>query len=184
MDEERVARVSQHMMQTEVGPAVVRAVNAKAADAASMLERADQIAAPRRPSVEVAGLKSDVNEMIARQGSARRASIEMDKEQVARVQEHLFKAEVGPSLVRSVNAKVADAAAELEQQQRVSQHMMQTEVGPAVVRAVNAKAADAASMLEHADQIAAPRRPSVEVAKMKGLVNAAIDGAVVVEQSG
>merc|ERR1719482_308475 len=83
---------------------------------------------PIRPSA-VADRKNDVNEMIARQGSARRASIEMDKEQVARVQEHLFKAEVGPSLVRSVNAKVADAAAELEQQQRVSQHMMQTEVG-------------------------------------------------------
>jgi hypothetical protein len=169
----------------QVNPAVVRSVNAKQADMAAAAEQEEQVASPRRPSQDVANLKNAVNEVVMRRGGSRRASTEMKAEQVSRIQQHTFETEVGPSLVRAVNVATADAAAALEQCQRIAEHLIRTEVNPAVVRSVNAKLADTAAAAEQEEQVASPRRPSQDIAKLKDLVNASIEGdLVVVDRSG
>jgi hypothetical protein len=80
------------------------------------------------PCNELTSLKNDVTEAIARETSCRKASTEMDAEQVSRIQQHTFETEVGPSLVRAVNVATADAAACLEQGQRISEHVIRNEV--------------------------------------------------------
>jgi hypothetical protein len=79
-------------------------------------------------NTELTSLKNDVTEAIARETSCRKASVEMDAEQMSRIQQHTFETEVGPSLVRAVNVATADAAASLEQGQRISEHVIRNEV--------------------------------------------------------
>merc|ERR1719473_1909842 len=163
--------MTQRLFRTEVQLELVRSQNAKAAEAAIDTEWAAQLATPRVPSAEVAALKSEVNELIARNGGCTDAARAADLEQVARVQEHLFKSEVGPELVRAVHRKLVDAATTVEQAQLMAQRLFRTEVQLELVRSQNAKAAEAAIDTEWAAQLATPRVPSAEVAALKSEVN-------------
>merc|ERR1719473_132590 len=163
--------MTQRLFRTEVQLELVRSQNAKAAEAAIDTEWAAQLATPRVPSAEVAALKSEVNELIARNGGGTDAARAADLEQVARVQEHLFKSEVGPELVRAVHRKLVDAATTVEQTQLMAQRLFRTEVQLELVRSQNAKAAEAAIDTEWAAQLATPRVPSAEVAALKSEVN-------------
>merc|ERR1711981_466139 len=141
-----------------------RTVAAKEASKAAGAEHMDQVANPRRPSKEVADNLVGVIESIARRGSSRRASVEANHEQMARIQQHLMETQVGEGIRRTVAAGEADSAADAEQQKRSTQHYMETEVNTELRRTVAGSWAAKAVEAERQIQSADPRRPSAEIA--------------------
>jgi hypothetical protein len=180
MELERHQRTSQHHIESEVNQELRRTVAGKDASDMAATEHKEQIASPRTPSKEIADGIANVVQAIAPIGNRRRASIEMDHEQVARTQQHIMSTEVAHDLRRKVAAGEADTAMELERHQRTSQHHMESEVNGELRRTVAAKEADAMMAAEQSEQIAAPRRPSKEMMDAKSAINYAIDGAVMV----
>jgi len=177
---EQHQRASQHHMESEVNTEIRRTVAAKEADVMASAEHKEQMASPRKPSSDVADGISSIVQAIAPIGNRRRASLEMDHEQVARVQQHTMETEVGTELRRKVAAGEADIAMALEQHQRASQHHMESEVNTEIRRTVAAKEADVMIAAEQADQITSPRRPSKEIMAAKSAINYSIDGAVMI----
>ena len=180
MELERHQRTSQHHIESEVNQELRRTVAGKDASDMAAAEHKEQIVSPRTPSKEIADGIANVVQAIAPIGNRRRASIEMDHEQVARTQQHIMSTEVAHDLRRKVAADTADTATELERHQRTSQHHMESEVNGELRRTVAAKEADVMMAAEQSEQIAAPRRPSKEMMDAKSAINYAIDGAVMV----
>jgi len=164
MDTEQAIRSASEWKKTELHPSLERSFLQKQAAAMVAAEHKDQMSSPRRPSKVVADNISEIVQAISAKGGRRRASIEMNHEQMARIQQHLMETQVSEQLRRKVAACDADTAMELEQHQRATKHFIESEVNTELRRAVAGAQASKASAAEHKDQMSSPRTPSKHVA--------------------
>jgi len=175
--QEQAERISRDWIEREVCQQVRRHMAAAEADRAVAAEHAEQARAPRRPSAEIAAAIGSITEEVARTGNQRDAITAMEEEQQIRSVQEFRESTLNVEARRAVAAKVADIACSHEQDSRVQEEWLRAEVAPELFRATNARVAKAAVTAEQAELAETPRRPSVEVARRKASVNAAIDGA-------
>lgn len=157
--------------KVELHPALERTHNQRRASLLSATEQKEQIEAPRTPTTHHVDQMSTLVTAVSQHGSRRRASVEIEHEQVARTQKHIFETECAPSIRRAVACKEADASMEVEQAQRVAHNHMSTEVSTEIIRAVAVVEAVKKMNQEQAEQIESPRRPSgYHIAQMSDVV--------------